>query len=862
MTLTGNSRILALLIFLIIAGSHVCIRAADFLVTNSLDIADPNPGDGICGDSSGCTLRAAIDEANALAGPDTIDFSPGLAQLQLILGPLQLSDSGTIVRGRVNETIIDGLLNPYGTPIMRLASGGAVSGIQLRRSRSHGIEITGSANRIGGNLLSERVVIGGCGLDDDSAAGIWIHGAGARQNVIAGCFVGTTTNGGQSASNPYGIVIGEMANNNRIGGLTSAGVNLLSGNLQYGLRLTTGANGNQILNSVVGCDITGARLLPNLKGGLLIDKGAHNNQIGGALLSGRNLISGNTGAGITISGSETDSNSISGNLIGLDATGTLALGNTGAGVLITDNAHHTIVGDSVMFPANVITGNGGDGIRLSGAGCSENIVIGNFIGVDTSGYASIGNGQISGHGVAITDGASRNRIGGVGEHAGNVISGNWGSGVLISAASRNELLGNFIGVSVGSISSAPNASGVTMRNGSTLNTIGSTLPGSRNVISGNRAAIFPLGTGVSILGQGTDYNQIIGNMIGADITGSRALRNGSCGVLIGDGAQYNTVGGSTAAERNIISGNGFGTPTIVLGSGVHLFGLGTSHNDIRGNYIGIGIDGTTVVANLSNGIGLYDGASYNIIGGDSAGDGNLITQNPAFGVYLSDTSTVSNTLRQNRIYDNDSAAIVIKRGAQHGVQLPVIKRARPDSVFGESAALGGCIDIYLAANDRFDWGGSTSMIGSGTVDSSGRFSLLISGVNIGDTITALVTDLSGSTSGFAKNFVVQDPTFAEDASDHFNLPAATVLSQNYPNPFNMSTVIPFSLPHTTSIELAIYDLLGRRVAVLAEGRRAAGSYSVHWDGHSDYGSPVASGVYLCRLITDNALLSNKILLLK
>ena len=384
MTLTGNSRILALLIFLIVAGSHLPVRAANFLVTNSLDIADPNPGDGICGNSSGCTLRAAIDEANALTGPDTIDFSPGLPQLQLILGPLQLSDSGTIVRGRVNETIIDGLLNPYGTPIMRLASGGAVSGIQLRRSRSHGIEITGTANRIGGDLLSERVVIGGCGLDNDSTAGIWIHGAGARQNVIAGCFVGTTTNGGQSASNPYGIVIGELANNNRIGGLTSASINLLSGNLQYGLRLTTGASNNQILNSVVGCDITGARILPNLKGGLLIDKGAHNNQIGGALLSGRNLISGNIGAGVTISGSETDSNSISGNLIGLDATGTLALGSTGPGVLITDNAHHTIVGDSMLVPANVITGNGGDGIRISGAGCSENAIIGNFIGVDTA----------------------------------------------------------------------------------------------------------------------------------------------------------------------------------------------------------------------------------------------------------------------------------------------------------------------------------------------------------------------------------------------------------------------------------------------------------------------------------------------
>jgi len=858
----GGIKILGLLLLLGIGVPSPYIRAASFLVTNAADAADPSPGDGICGDSSGCTFRAAVEQANALPGADTINFAPGLPRISLAMGAVSLVDSGTHVQGITGETVIDGLLNEYNSSLIRLTSGCTIAGLTLRRSRSHGIEVLGSNNRVGGDVLSEAVVISGCGLDNDSASGIWIHGEQADSNVVAGCLVGVTANGGAASSNPYGITVGALASGNRIGGFGSAGRNVISGNIFYGVRVTASANSNRVLNCVIGCDITGARAIPNLLGGVLLDEGARDNQIGGGSISTRNLVSGNERAGITIQGSETASNVVAGNLIGLDRTGSLPLPNAGPGIVIRDGAHHTMIGDSTFSPANFISGNGGDGVRIVGIGCAENLVVGNFIGVDTSGYASIGNGLQSGHGIFIGEGASGNRIGLAGAGISNVISGNLGSGVLISGEGQNELTGNFIGVSVGSISSAPNAAGVTIRDGSTLNIIGGTEPGTGNVISGNRGAVFPLGTGVAILGPGTDHNLVIGNMIGADVTGTRALRNGSCGVLIGDGALYNIIGGSTAAERNVISGNGFGTLTVELGSGVHLFGAGTSKNEIRGNYVGVGADGVLAVPNLGNGIGLYDGASDNFIGGIASEDGNLIAANRAYGVYVADSATQANTVRQNLFHDNDSLAILIRNGAHNGVQPPVLTKARPDTVFGNSTAIGGTLDVYQAAPDQSGCGEGRMMLGSGQVDTAGHFRVPVTGVSIGDTVTAIVTDVTGSTSEFARNIVVQDPMLIDESGPKPDLPRDYSLSQNYPNPFNLTTIIDFSLPQMSYVELAVFDLLGRRVAVLVEGERSAGRYSARWNGLDAQGVPVGSGIYFCRLTSGNLLLCNKMLLLK
>ncbi len=95
-----------------------------------------------------------------------------------------------------------------------------------------------------------------------------------------------------------------------------------------------------------------------------------------------------------------------------------------------------------------------------------------------------------------------------------------------------------------------------------------------------------------------------------------------------------------------------------------------------------------------------------------------------------------------------------------------------------------------------------------------------------------------------------------------SLPGSFRLYQNYPNPFNASTSIAFDWPENAEIELAVYNLLGERVRLLASGYRGAGRAVVHWDGRSDKGGALASGMYLVRLRVGRENQARKVLLVK
>jgi flagellar hook assembly protein FlgD len=83
-----------------------------------------------------------------------------------------------------------------------------------------------------------------------------------------------------------------------------------------------------------------------------------------------------------------------------------------------------------------------------------------------------------------------------------------------------------------------------------------------------------------------------------------------------------------------------------------------------------------------------------------------------------------------------------------------------------------------------------------------------------------------------------------------------------PNPVAASSIITFSLPEATTVELAIYDVFGRRVAVLADGRLEAGQHSRAWDGRTDKGRRVSPGVYLVRMSTGEFSATRKAVVLK
>ena len=91
---------------------------------------------------------------------------------------------------------------------------------------------------------------------------------------------------------------------------------------------------------------------------------------------------------------------------------------------------------------------------------------------------------------------------------------------------------------------------------------------------------------------------------------------------------------------------------------------------------------------------------------------------------------------------------------------------------------------------------------------------------------------------------------------------AFALEQNVPNPFNPSTSIAFAIPENADVSLAVYDVAGRLVRTLVEGRRRAAYYEVEWDATDNRGVPVASGVYFYRLVAGKQTTTRKMVLIK
>ncbi|HEX9386976.1 MAG TPA: hypothetical protein VF918_11705 [Anaerolineales bacterium] len=175
--------------------------------------------------------------------------------------------------------------------------------------------------------------------------------------------------------------------------------------------------------------------------GIVLHSGASNNTIGGNIPSAGNVISGNTADGVTITDPGTSGNIVSGNFIGTDRTGTQDLGNSFDGVVMVGGTSNNLIGGTEAGAGNVLSGNGANGVAIYHFETTGNLVQGNFIGTDVTGTLSLGN---TGHGVAIAAGASYNRIGGTITGAGNTITFNNSSGVLLASESStgNAILSN------------------------------------------------------------------------------------------------------------------------------------------------------------------------------------------------------------------------------------------------------------------------------------------------------------------------------------------------------------------------------------------------------------------------------------
>ena len=219
---------------------------------------------------------------------------------------------------------------------------------------------------------------------------------------------------------------------------------------------------------------------------------------------------------------------------------------------------------------------------------------------------------------------SNNRIGGTTAAARNVISGSNTFGIKIDAGTGNLIQGNYVGTNAAGTAAIGNRlSGITTAAPDV--TIGGTTAGAGNLISGNEAVDGRGALNINVSGNdGIGFATVQGNLFGTDASGSNRI--GNDGDAIGAFSQggVTTIGGTTPAARNIISG-----------SGRHGLNISATHElnpsaYVQGNYIGTSQDGTVAMPNLGNGILL---GRFNItIGGVVSGTGNLISGNGADGI--------------------------------------------------------------------------------------------------------------------------------------------------------------------------------------------------------------------------------------
>ncbi|MDQ1557736.1 MAG: hypothetical protein QOD32_796, partial [Pyrinomonadaceae bacterium] len=251
-----------------------------------------------------------------------------------------------------------------------------------------------------------------------------------------------------------------------------------------------------------------------------------------------------------------------------------------------------------------------------------------------------------------------------------------GAGVRLATGSSNIVAGNYIGTNAAGTSALGNTNGVRLEGGAQSNTIGGTNPADRNLISGNNSASGGVArNGVVVGDAGTSANSIRGNYIGTNAAGTAAVPNTNSGVFIHNGATGNTVGGTSATSRNLISGNDF--------TGVSINGAGTNGNIVSGNYIGTNAAGATNIGTEQDtGVDISAGAQANIVGGTTAGARNILS-GTSTGVQLTGAGTNNNAVRGNYI-GTDAAGTAAVPNSSTGVTLG--GGAQNNTVGGSSAA--------------------------------------------------------------------------------------------------------------------------------------------------------------------------------
>jgi CSLREA domain-containing protein len=420
-----------------------------FIVNTAASAGDANPGDGVCATSGGqCSLKAAIDEANAHAGADTIlvDFT-SVRDINNVGQTIELHDTsgGTtiFVDRKVNWTVYRIKFQSDGNRLQGFTSIIAQDGVYIHSNNN----VLGIDDNDGdpSNAVQE--------INAFTTGPIIIYG---DNNLVAGNTIGT------------GVHIRAGADYNVIGvdgdgDLDNYEYNVIRDAHDCGI-VVEGLH-TVVAGNYIGVDASSIPR-PNTRGVCVY--GADYVRIGtdgderSDLMEG-NVISGNEEDGIWLDGTA-QHNLIAGNHIGTNRAGDTAVPNGGYGIVLSEWSSNNLIGSDggtiETDEGNVISGNDQGGIYIENEHAGDNVIAGNYIGTDRNGTADLGNG---GPGIYVAD-AEDNTIGDSGS-LGNIIAFNDGDGIHIASGGGNNLRGNSIfsnsglGIDLGADGVTPNDEG-------------------------------------------------------------------------------------------------------------------------------------------------------------------------------------------------------------------------------------------------------------------------------------------------------------------------------------------------------------------------------------------------------------------
>ncbi|HEY8402625.1 MAG TPA: gliding motility-associated C-terminal domain-containing protein [Cytophagaceae bacterium] len=484
--------------------------------------------------------------------------------------------------------------------------------------------------------------------------------------------------------------------------------------------------------------------------GVMALTNADNNIIGGSSLQERNIISGNLIDGIHLFSSA--NNTIVGNYIGTDTSGTTAIPNGANGVFILNSTNNTI-GSTNMGERNLISGNTKNGISFTNT--TSSTIENNYIGTTISGLTALGNGRqatislghevADNHGIMLNNSANNfiinNVVSGNGTSFGTLPSPDFfnpnftgnGNGINIASSPNVTVKGNIVGLSANLTTIIRNnQNGVIVVNGSDNCIIGGPSMSERNYIGGQpfHGIVISASEGVSIRG----------NYIGTGPNETENFGNSDSGIII-QNSNSGTIGGSGSNEGNMLANS-------KEEHGIYILESNNLH--IKGNYIGVSKSGTAL-PNQQNGIMIQSNANNNIIGGANTDEKNVIAYNKANGINIADASAFDNSIHRNSIYCNTLRGIELNSAGNKFASFPtpVISPSSTDTQLTGTASPNAIIEIFgtgaSCATCSGNFGGKNvqgkNYIGSTTTDASGIWTYSFpSEFNI-DTITVTASEL-------------------------------------------------------------------------------------------------------------------------